>query len=176
MEPTLIVTLGDVDFSMAGVTAQEMYKVVGTTRYKNKREWFTALENDEPEALIAAYIMAKARKGESVRFADANFNLDDMSARLVDDSGREVRPVLEVDADGSIKYTVNPDGTQGRPIPVLDGQGDPQWVYADTNEPVPPTEAAPQPPTSTDTAKEPGPVSESSSTTPPSSPDSTTTT
>ena len=164
MEPTLVVTLGDVEFPMSGVTLQEMYKVTSTTRYKNKREWFAAIQDDEPEALIAAYVMAKARAGETVRFNDANFDLDDMAAKLVDETGREVEPVLEKNPDGSLKFTENDDGSQGTPIPVLDGQGQPQWVYSDTGEPVRPTSAA-EPPTSV-TPPMPGPPSESVSGTP----------
>ena len=142
MEPTLVVVLGDEEFPMAGVTVQEMYRVTSTTSYKNRQAWFAGIRNDEPEALIAAYMLAKSRKGETVRFADADFDMDDLSAKLVDESGREVEPVLEKNPDGSLKFTKNDDGSQGDPIPVLDGQGRAQWIYTDSGDPVVPTEAA----------------------------------
>jgi len=125
-------TLGDEQFLLDKVSVQEVDRVTGWTSYKNKREWFAALQREEPKAQIAAYIIAKARDGVTVRWSEVDFP-DDVQACWVDESGREVEPLLEENEDGTLKTDAD-----GMPLPVLrDGQ--PVWVFSDTREEVPPT-------------------------------------
>lgn len=135
-DPSVLLTFADEQFTLAHISVQEMMKVKGWTPYKNRREWFTAIGNEDPEALLAAYVLTKQRKGEDVRFSEVDFDLDTLGAKFVDDDGREVEPVVEKLKDGTVKTDKD-----GAPIPVLDKSGRPKWTYADTGEPVP-TEAA----------------------------------
>lgn len=159
MEPTLVVVLGDQTFPMTNVSVQEMYKVAGMTRYKNRQEWFEGIRNEEPEAQIAAYMIMKARAGQQVRFNEVDFD-SDVQFKLTDDTGQEIEPVFQKNDDGSLKFRQDAEGKQV-PIPVLDGRGEPQFIYTTTGQPVP-TEAAPEPPTSA-TPAQPGEPSESAS-------------
>ena len=130
-------TLGDEEFKLKGVTVQEMAKVKSWTSYKNRGEWFAAIGEEDPDALIAAYVLCKQRKGEQVRFSDVDFDLDALKGQWVDETGREVEPVLEKNKDGSFKTDKN-----GLPVPVLDKSGRAQWRYVDTGDAVPPVESA----------------------------------
>jgi hypothetical protein len=135
-QPTLVFTLGEEDFTLSGVSAQEMMKVQAWTTYRNRKEWFTGLQQEDPAALLAAFVLVKQRKGENVRFSDADFDLDSLAAKFVDETGREMEPVVEKNKDGTVKLDKD-----GAPIPVFrDGKA--EWVYVDTGDPVPPTEAA----------------------------------
>ena len=152
----IAVTLGDEEFRLDKVTVKEVDRVCSLTSYKNKREWFDGITAEEPKATIAAYIIAKARKGEKVRWDDVDFP-DDTNARFVDETGREVEPRFETSDDGTVKTFDN-----GLPVPVLrDGKA--VWVFSDTGEEVPPT---PEVATTSDTPLTPGSSSESASSTP----------
>lgn len=137
-DPVVLVTLGGEDLLLSHITLQEVLKVKSCTGYATKREWFAALYREEPEAQAAALIVAKARKGETARFADVDFDTDTYEARFVDEATRQpVEPLMEKNDDGTLK--LDDDGT---PIAVLDKAGVAQWVFSDTGEPLPPTETS----------------------------------
>lgn len=153
----IAVTLGDEEFRLDRVTVKEVDRVCGLTSYKNKREWFDGITAEEPKATIAAYIIAKARKGEKVRWDDVDFP-DDVNARFVDEAGREVEPRFETNDDGTVKTFDN-----GLPVPVL-RDSKTVWVFSDTGEEVPPTEEVAT--ATSDTPPTLGSSSESASSTP----------
>ena len=132
-DPTLIVSIGAVEFPLAHVSAQEVIKAKQWTGCANRRDWFTAIVNEEPEALLAALVIAKQRAGETVTYSpDVDFNYDDVSAKFVDDQGREVEPVLELKPDGTVRLD-----DAGKPIPVLDEHGEQQWRDVKTGDVTP---------------------------------------
>lgn len=152
----LQVTLGDEQFTLAHISVQDMVKVKSWTGLKNRDEWAAAIGEEDPEALIAAYVLAKQRKGENLRFTDADFDLDSLEAAWVDDTGRRVEPLFEKNPDGS--YRLN---DKRLPIPVLDKTGAATWVFTDTGDPVPPTTVDSEP--TSPTPVKPGNSSESDS-------------
>lgn len=131
-DPVAVITFGDEEFSLAHVSAQEVIKVKAWTGCKNRQEWFTAITEEDPEALVAALVLAKQRKGETVRFADADFDFDDLDVKFVDDQGREVEPINQTNDDGSLKLDA-----QGRPLPSLDKDGKQQWRDVTSGEVIP---------------------------------------
>lgn len=135
--PKLVVSFGDEEFALAHVTAQEVIKVKQLTGLKNRREWYVGIAEEDPEALLAALVVAKQRKGETVRFSDANFDFDDLAVKFRDEQGREVTPIMETKDDGSLAL----DG-DGRPLPSLDEEGNQRWRDAESGEPVPFTPTA----------------------------------
>lgn len=137
MDPVLVVKMGEDRLSAAHLTVQEMVKVKRWTGLTSRREFFNAIIKEDPEALLAAYCLAKSRSGVDVRFSDADFDLDQLHAALADEDGREVEPVIKRDKN---ERPVLDD--KGQPIPVLDKAGSPTYRYADTGEPVPPTTTA----------------------------------
>lgn len=152
-DPVVLIGFGDEEFALAHVTVQEMAKVKSWTAFRNRNVWFDAIRDEDPDALIAAYVLVKQRKGESVRFSEVDFDLDSLTAKLVDETGSEIEPVLERNADGSIKTDA-----KGQPVPALDAQGRVQWVYTSNGAPVPPTGTAWEP--ITDSQETPGSSSE----------------
>lgn len=135
----LRITMGDETFTLAHITVQEMAKVQTWTGFKNRRQWQAEIGQEDPNALIAAYVLSRRRRGEDVRFSDVDFDLDSLEVTFVDEAGREVEPLFEKDADGAYRLQ------DGIPIPVLDGTGEPTWIYTDTGTPVDPTPAASRP-------------------------------
>lgn len=131
-DPTMVISFGDEEFRLAGLKASEMLKVKAWTGCKNRQEWFTAISDEDPEALLAALVIAKQRKGENLRFSDADFEFDDLDGKFVDDQGREVEPVLELNDDGSMKKD-----DAGAPIPAKDEHGHPQWRAVESGEVLP---------------------------------------
>lgn len=121
-DPTLIIKFGADEFPLSHVSAQEVIKAKTWTGCRNRRAWFTAISDEEPEALLAALVIAKQRKGEECDFAAADFDLDEIDAKFIDDAGREVEPVLVTNPDGSPKLDAD-----GGVIPVLGADGKPQW-------------------------------------------------
>lgn len=121
-DPTLIITFGSDEFPLAHVTAQEVIKAKTWTGCRNRRAWFAAISDEEPEAIIAALVIAKQRKGEQADFSTADIDLDEINAKFIDDRGREVEPVLVENADGSPKLDKD-----GDVIPVLGADGRPTW-------------------------------------------------
>lgn len=139
MEPVLTVKLGDEALSAAHLSVQDMLKVKTWTGLKSRREFFAEIIAEDPEALLAAYCIAKSRAGVEVRFSEADFDLDTLDVSLTDPDGRGVEPVLKKNKDGEPVLDAN-----GAPIPVLDKGGAQKWVYTDTGDPVPPTEPTPE--------------------------------
>lgn len=131
-EPTMVIRMGDEELRLDEVSAQEMVRVKTWTGLRNRAEWWRAISEEDPEALLAAYCLAKARKGEEVRYSEADFPLSSLDAWFVDDTGRQVTPQVEVDERGNVRLD-----EQGRPIPVLDELGRQRWVDKATGEPVP---------------------------------------
>lgn len=133
MDPTLVVTMADQEFKIGGVSVQEMIKVKAWTRLATRELFYQGVIAEDPEALLAAYCLARLRAGDKVSYADDDFDLDELGAKLVDDTGRAVEPVVETNRDGTVKT-----GKDGAPIAVLDTGGRRVWRYADTGEHVPP--------------------------------------
>lgn len=139
MEPTLCVKLGGESLTIKRLSVQEMLKVKSWTagQISSRQELWEAIKAEDPEALIAAYCLAKARAGDTVRFADADFDLDSLDVTVVADNGREVEPVVQRNDQDEPRLDDN-----GNAIPVLNADGSAKWRYVDTGEEVPPTETA----------------------------------
>lgn len=148
-DPTLIITFGADEFPLAHVSAQEVIKAKTWGGYRNRRAWFTAISEEEPEALLAALVIAKQRKGEPCDFATADYDLDKIEAKFIDDAGREVEPVLVLASDGSPKLDAD-----GAVIPVLGEDGRPKW--RDVAGQVIPFSGAAESRTTSDTPTQPG--------------------
>lgn len=131
-DPTLIITFGEDEFPLAHVTAQEVMKVKAWTGCRNRRDWYNAISEEEPGALIAALVIARQRKNIPADFATADYDLDEIQAKFLDDAGREVEPVLVENPDGSPKLDAD-----GAVIPVLAADGKPQWREVTTGTVVP---------------------------------------
>src|SRR3954469_25161548 len=138
MEPTLVVSMGGHDVPTEKSTVQEMRQVKIWTTFSTRKEWFAAILKEDPDALIAAYCVALRRQGTDVKFSDADFDLDTLTARLVAPDGREIEPKLEKNKDGTLKL----DEKQ-QPVPCLTRKGEQIWLYTETGDVVPPTEPAP---------------------------------
>lgn len=155
-EPVLRITHGDYSFDLRGLTAKEMAKVKAETGFANRREFFDAITDEDPNAIIAAFVLARTRNDEKVRWDDIDVDLDEVRAAYYDSTDREVEPVFETNDDGSMllvkwtddgravkdeagKYIPDPNG---EPIGKRDKHGRLIWRYVDTGEEVPPTGSA----------------------------------
>lgn len=154
-DPKLRITHDGDTFDLRGLTAKEMAKVKTETGFKNRAEFFDAITEEDPDALIAAFVIARTRKGETVRWSDVDIDLDKVEAGYYDDDDREVEPVFETvdgelllvkrDDDGRVlkddggNYIPDPNGS---PVGKRDDRGRLIWRYADTGEEVPPTGSA----------------------------------
>lgn len=121
-DPTLVITFGDDEFPLSHVTAQEVIRVKEWIGCRNRRDWYSLISDEDPAAIVAALVIARRRKGIDADFATADFDLDAIEAKFVDDRGAEVEPVLVMNEDGSPKL-----GSDGAVIPVLGSDGKPQW-------------------------------------------------
>lgn len=128
-DPTLVLTLGDETFELLHLSAQEMLKVKGWTGFKNRQEWFAAMLEEDPEALLAGLVLSKQRKGEPIRFSEADFDLDTLDAAFINEHGQKVEPVLQTDDAGTVVLDA-----AGKPIPVLDERGAQQWRDVESGE------------------------------------------
>lgn len=154
-DPKLRITHDGVSFDLRGLTAKEMARVKTETGLRNRGEFFDAITDEDPDALIAAFVIARTRAGETVRWSDVDVNLDDVEAGYFDDSDREVEPVFETAGDGSLllvkrdddgrvlkddkgHYIPDPNGT---PVGKRDDRGRLIWRYVDGSGDVPPTES-----------------------------------
>jgi hypothetical protein len=131
-DPTLIITFGADEFPLSHVSAQEVIKAKMWTGCRNRRAWFNAIGDEEPEALLAALVIAKQRKGEPVDYATVDFDLDGIDAKFIDDGGREVEPVFMTDSEGAVMKD-----SSGAPIAVTDKNGKPQWRDVATGTVIP---------------------------------------
>lgn len=131
-DPSVLISFGTEEFSLAHVSAQEVIKVKAWTGFKNRKEWFTAITDEDPQALVAALMIVKQRKGEDIRFSDADFDMDDLSAKFVDDQGREVEPVLKTAKDGTLILD-----DKGAVIPITDKAGKQQWRDVTSGDVIP---------------------------------------
>lgn len=155
-DPVLRITHGDDSFDLRGLTAQEMAKVKTETGFRNRQEFFDAITDEDPAAILAAFLLARIRKGEKPRWDDIDVNLDDVIAGFYDDTGRQVEPVIQTDDDG------RPVLRDGVPVGERDEQGNLKWRYVDSGDPVPPTGSA-ETTSSPDTTPKPGESSASGS-------------
>lgn len=122
-QPVLHIGFGDgTEFALARLSAQEVIKAKTWIGCRSMADWFNQIAEGEPEAMLAAMVIARQRKGEQVDYATADFFYDDLSARFFDEAGREVEPVFEENDDGSTKMD-----DAGRPVPKFDGKGEPMW-------------------------------------------------
>lgn len=131
-DPKMVITFGADEFDMSDVSMQEMSQVKKWIGCRNRRDWFTLIGDEDPDAMIAALTIARRKNGEQVEFADADFGIGEVSAKFVDETGREVEPVLTVADDGTV--VTGPDGL---PIPVTDRQGKQQWRDVTTGDVIP---------------------------------------
>lgn len=178
-EPVLRITHDGFSFDLRGLTAKEMAKVKTETGLKNRREFFDAITDEDPEALIAAFVLARTRAGETVRWADVDVDLDDVQAAYYDDTDREVEPVFETNEDGSLLLIKRDDNDRplrdergdfipdpnGSPVGKRDARGALQWRYVDSGDLVPPTGSVEETTSSPVTSLTPGGTSDSTSTT-----------
>ena len=175
MEPVLRIRHGEYTFDLRGLTAKEMAKVKTETGLKNRREFFDAITDEDPEALIAAFVIARLRAGEQVRWADVDLDLDDVEAGYYDDTDREVEPVFETVEDGSLLLIKRDDSDRpvkddkgnfipdpnGSPVGKRDSKGNLLWRYVESGEPVPPTGSVEETTSSPVTSLKPGGTSDS---------------
>lgn len=177
-EPVLRVTYDGHTFDLRGISAKEMARVKTETGLANRREFFDAITDEDPNALIAAFVLARTRAGESVRWDDVDVVLDEVEAGYYDDTDREVEPVYEMDGDSLLlvkrddndrpvkdaqgEYIPDPNGS---PIGKRDKRGNLIWRYVDTGEEVPPTDSVETQSSSPVTSLKPGGSSDSTSST-----------
>lgn len=155
MEPVLRISYDGHHFDLRGLKAKEMAQVKTETGLRSRREFFDAITDEDPDAMIAAFALARRREGENVRWSDVDVDLDQVEAGYYDDTDREVEPVFEMDGDSLLlvkrdendrplrddsgAYIRDPNGS---PVGKRDEQGRLVWRYVDTGEPVPPTDSA----------------------------------
>lgn len=135
MELTMITRMGDRNFEVRGITLVEALAVRAWTTWASKDEWIQAFNQNDSLAIQAAYAVAIWREtGTKPALKDLDFNLDDMDSRLVDETGATVIVKFEQKDDGTLALDKD-----GKPVVRLGEDGKPQFFYADTDEPVPPT-------------------------------------
>jgi len=132
MEITLVVTAGGTDFPLATPTVQEVREVKRWTGFASKQEWFSAVLREDADAILAAYVVAKRRAGESITFDDSTDFPAEVTSRFTDGSGRQVELALELNDDGTVKTDKN-----GNVIPVLDSEGRQVWRDSETRTVIP---------------------------------------
>lgn len=155
------VTIGDLYFDLAALMSDEMEQVSIWTggAYKNRQEFYAALREELPRAVVAALHVAKWRKtGEKPRYDDKwRVNLDDIRwSRHV--GGKAVDVSMEKDSDGAPLVVVVdakgqpvrdgknyklPTGDEGEKVGFIlhkDEDGNLRWYYVDTGEDVRPTQ------------------------------------
>lgn len=135
--PVVRLKFGDESFDVVKLMASEVAKIQAWTGCGSKRAWINLIGEEDIDAYRAGYALMKQRRGEDIRFSDVDFDTDTMEAVYVEgSSGREIAPVLLLDADG--EQILN---AKGEPQPVK-VNGDPTWTYVDDGSPVPPTPQA----------------------------------
>jgi len=146
MELVIVVEVGGETLALSTPTVQEVREVKRWTGFASKGDWFSAIIREDADALLAAYVIAKRRKGERADYDDATDFPADTTAKWTDGGGREVRPILEENPDGTLKLD-----PRGNVIPVLDEEGNQKWRDAESGNVIPfekPTKATtPQTPT-----------------------------
>lgn len=158
----MVTRMGDVNFEVAHVTLVEGLAVRTWTGWPSKDEWIEAFNAKDTLAIQAAYAIGKWREsGEKPTLSSLDFNLDDMDSRLIDETGQTVMVKFEQNKDGTLKL-----GDDKKPIVCLDKDGNTQFFYADTGDPVPPTEEVEPPSTTSPTRRTSGSSSGSRSRTP----------
>lgn len=130
--PIVVISFGEDKFRLAGLKASEMMRVKSWTGYKSRNEWFGAIAEEDVEALIAALLIVKKRKGESVRWDDGDFDYDELDGKFFDEHDQEVEPAFVKNEDDSLKRD-----SAGRPVPLTDEKGEQVWNVLTTGEPVP---------------------------------------
>jgi len=146
MELTIITTMGGKEFPLRGLSLKEMLQVKAWTGYDSKDEFVQAFNSEDVLAIQAAYALAVWREtGEKPTLSDLDFDLDTLTSRMVDQTGETVMLKFEQNSDGTLKL-----GEDHKPIVKLNGDGNPQFFYADTGDPVPtsgeePTTSSPSP-------------------------------
>lgn len=138
MKPVVRITFGAESFDVVKLMASEVAKIQAWTGLSSKNAWIQALGQQDIDAYRAGYTLMLQRRGDDIRFSDADFDTDDMDVVMIEaSSGREVEPILQLDDEGD--PIVN---SKGRPVTVKDAKGDDCWKYTDDGSPVPPTSEA----------------------------------
>lgn len=131
METTLVVTVGGEEFPLDDPSVQEVRNVKRWTGFVSQPQWFTAVIREDADALLAAYVIVKRRKGEQAEFNDTTDFPATVTARIVDGQGREVEPVVQLNSDGSVVLV------DGLTVPVMDKEGNPQWRDVESGTVIP---------------------------------------
>lgn len=159
-DPVSRLSCGDEYLELRGLMSDEMALVKRWTGLKNRQAFYDALIDEDPEAIQAAFTLARRRatdKPEAVRFNQTRVNLDDLRwTRVVD--GRQVDWRVELDDDGKPLMAclddqgrpmrdedgefVKPSGSRDErvgPVLILTDDGKPSWFYVDSGDDVLPT-------------------------------------
>lgn len=156
--PVHRLSCGDEYFDLSDLWSDEMAQVKSWTGLKNKAEFHAALKEEDPDAVAAAFTIARRRGGDKgCRFSAVRVNLDLLKwSRHLD--GRTVEVDYDKNDDGSAVEVVFDPAKQ---MPVLEGgefvlptgdedevvgpavhydeSGNLLWRYVDTGEQVRPT-------------------------------------
>lgn len=133
MELTIITTMDGKEFPLTGLKLSEMVQVKAWTGYDSKNEFVRAFNSEDVTAIQAAYALVVWREtGAKPRLADLDFDLDTLDSRMVDETGQTVMLKFEQNEDGTLTL-----GEDKRPIVKLDKDGNPQFFYSESGEPVP---------------------------------------
>lgn len=160
--PVHRVTAGEDHFDLAGLMSDEMAQVKAWTGHKNRAEFYQAMQDEDPDALTAAFSLVKWRKESKLpRWGEVRVCLDDLRwSRVVDNrqveliaEERDGKPlIVQVDGNGDpLKEGdsyLEPTGADGEKLGFVlpkTPEGHLRWRFTDTGEDVRPTE---QPPTS----------------------------
>lgn len=136
MDPVLVVTVGGEDFRLENPSVQDVRDVKHWTggEFASKQAWFSAIIREDADALLAAYVIAKRRKGVQVTWEDVTKSQSfsaDIEAKFVD-GDREVEAVVERNDDDSPKVDA-----RGNLIPVLDAEGRQTWRDVTSGQVIP---------------------------------------
>jgi hypothetical protein len=138
IQPIIRLRFGADTFDVVKLMASEVAKIQAWTGVASKRAWVGAIGNDDIDAFRAGYALMKQRAGEDIRFADVDFDTDEMSADLIDPkTGRAIGPAFILDDEGDPVLD-----SKKNPKVEKDNKGEALWRYDDDGSLVPPTDQA----------------------------------
>src|SRR4051794_2346867 len=156
-DPVHRLSCGDEHFDLAGLMSDEMAHVKSWTQLKNRRDFYQALQDEDPDAVTAAFTLARRRDGNpNCRFSEVKVNLDDLIwSRHIDgrkvevsydaaDDGSPLQVLLDDrfrplrNSDGGYLLPTGEEGERVGPAVLFDGD-EIRWRYTDTGEDVNPT-------------------------------------
>ncbi|MGZ4663722.1 MAG: hypothetical protein ACXV5Q_01380 [Frankiaceae bacterium] len=138
IQPVVRVSFGDEHFDVVNLMATDVRKIRAWTGCSNKQAWLQALGEQDIDAITAAYVLMRQRRGESIRFDDADFDTDDLTIDTLDPkTERPISPKWVLDAEGEPALN-----SKNQPVPEKDAHGQPVWTFDDDGSTVPPTSKA----------------------------------